>query len=75
MFLFLIRLFISVVQRYSAPEQTSSSTRNNVEIISVKALEETFNTDEFHRNRTPTFIDLSLYANELGQTQFVLNFV
>ncbi|CAF1967248.1 unnamed protein product [Rotaria magnacalcarata] len=58
----------AVLQRYSAPEK-STSVNNNVEIISVKALAESYYTDDFNRNRTNTFTTLLQHSSELNQKQ------
>ncbi|CAF3166447.1 unnamed protein product [Rotaria socialis] len=58
----------AVLQRYSAPEQ-STSINNNVEIISVKALAESYYTNDFNRNRTKTITTPLQHSSELNQKQ------
>ncbi|CAF0977866.1 unnamed protein product [Rotaria sordida] len=58
----------AVLQRYSAPEK-STSMDNNEEIISVKALAESFYSNDLYRNDTKTFTSLSEYSNEPIQNQ------
>lgn len=55
-----------VLQRYSAPEQ-STYMDNNEQIVSVKALANSYYSDDIYRNRTKTFT----YSNEHGETRLV----
>ncbi|CAF0726775.1 unnamed protein product [Adineta steineri] len=59
------------LQRYSAPEK-STKENNKEQILSVKTLAESFDTNNIHRTRTKTSSSSLQYPNEYNETQ-VLN--